>query len=210
MTAEQQSAPNPDDLITEPAIEQIVTEIQLVGELLHRRGIFAGRAGNLSARLPDGRILITRSGTHKALLDRAALLLLDPNGQPLETGRASSETPLHLAAYSVGPQIGAVLHAHATACTTLAMLDQPLDTTRSEEGRIGLGPVPLLPPADAGDHHAAARWAAAIRDGAKAALLAQHGVIVWGRDLRDALARIETCEALAEIQWRIALLQRQS
>lgn len=196
------------DSSAEAAIEQAVAEIQLVGRLLHSRGIFAGRAGNLSVRLADGRMLITRSGTHKALLDRAALLLLDATGQPLEAGRPSSELPLHLAAYGVGPQVGAVLHAHASACTTLAMLDQPLDTARSEEGRIGLGAVPLLPPAEAGDAVAAELWATAIRDGAKAALLAQHGVIVWGRDLRDALARIETCEALAELQWRIALLRR--
>lgn len=185
------------------ALDALVAEMQLVGRLLHGRGIFAGRAGNISARLTDGRILITRSGTHKGLLDRAELLLLGANGQPLEAGRASSETALHLAAYATNPQIGAVLHAHATACTTLAMLGRPLDTDRSEEGRIGLGTVPLLPPADAGDPAAAARWAAAIDAGAKAALLAQHGVIVWGRDLRDALARIETCEALAELQWRM-------
>lgn len=208
MTSNPRPVAHPDDLISDPAIEQTVAELQRIGALLHGRGIFSGRAGNISARLPDGRVLITRSGTHKALLDRTALLLLDSNGQPLEAGQASSETPLHLAAYGVGPEIGAVLHAHATACTTLAMLDQPLDTARSEEGRIGLGTVPLLPPVDAGDPTGAARWADAIRAGARAALLAQHGVIVWGRDLRDALARIETCEALAEIQWRLKLLQR--
>lgn len=189
-------------------LDRAVSEIALVGRLLHSRGIFAGRAGNLSQRLSDGRIVITRSGTHKALLDRAALLLLDASGQPLEDGRPSSETPLHLAAYDVGPQIGAVLHAHPIACTTLAMLEQPLETTRNEEGRIGLGLVPLLPPAETGDPAAAARWADAIRGGARAALLARHGVIVWGRDLRDALARIETCEALAELQWRLSLSQR--
>ena len=188
-------------------LEQIVGEMQLVGRLLHSRGIFAGRAGNLSARLGDGRVLITRSGTHKALLDRAALLLLEPNGQPLEAGKPSSETPLHLAAYSAGPDVRAVLHAHAPACTTLAMLHQPLDTSTTEEGRIGLGHVPLLPAAEAGDPAAAERWAAAVASGSKAALLAGHGVVVWGRDLRDALARIETCEALAELQWRIALLR---
>jgi L-fuculose-phosphate aldolase len=190
-------------------LEQIVGEMQLIGRLLHSRGIFAGRAGNLSARLGDGRVLITRSGTHKALLDRAALLLLDPNGQPLEAGKPSSETPLHLAAYTAKPEVRAVLHAHAPACTTLAMLHQPLDTGSTEEGRIGLGDVPLLPPAEAGDPAAAARWAAAVASGAKAALLAGHGVVVWGRDLRDALARIETCEALAELQWRIALLRNE-
>jgi ribulose-5-phosphate 4-epimerase/fuculose-1-phosphate aldolase len=198
---------DPRSLHRDPGLESIAAEMQLVGQLLHSRGIFAGRAGNISARLPDGRMLITRSGTHKGLLDRSALLLLDEQGRPLEQGRASSETPLHLAAYAVSSEISAVIHAHATACTTLAMLAQPLDTARSEEGRVGLGLVPLLPPADAGDPEAAARWAAAIRAGAKAALLAQHGVIVWGRDLRDALARIETCEALAELQWRMQLAQ---
>jgi L-fuculose-phosphate aldolase len=188
-------------------LEQIVGEMQLIGRLLHSRGIFAGRAGNLSARLGDGRVLITRSGTHKALLDRAALLLLDSNGQPLEAGKPSSETPLHLAAYAAASEVRAVLHAHAPACTTLAMLHQPLDTSSTEEGRIGMGHVPLLPPAEAGDSAAADRWAAAVAAGTKAALLAGHGVVVWGRDLRDALARIETCEALAELQWRIALLR---
>lgn len=188
-------------------IETIVGEMQLVGRLLHSRGIFAGRAGNISARLADGRLLITRSGTHKALLDRGALLLLDAHGVPLEVGKPSSEMPLHLAAYSAHSAVGAVIHAHAPACTTLAMLHQPLDTAATEEGRIGLGGVPLLPPAEAGDPEAAARWAAEVASGTKAALLAAHGVITWGRDLRDAFARLETCEALADLQWRMVVLR---
>lgn len=194
--------------MTDDQLDALVTEMQLVGRMLHARGIFGGRAGNMSARLPDGRLLITRSGTHKALLDRAALLLLDATGQPLESGNPSSETPLHLAAYGVGQHVGAVIHAHPPACTTFAMLSQPLDTAATEEGRIGLGHVPVLTPAAPGDSAGAARWAQAMRAGAKAALLAEHGVIVWGRDLRDALARIETCEALAELQWRLALIRR--
>jgi ribulose-5-phosphate 4-epimerase/fuculose-1-phosphate aldolase len=188
-------------------IQAIVEEMQLVGRLLHSRGIFAGRAGNISARLSDGRLLITRSGTHKALLDRGTLLLLDPQGAPLEAGKPSSETPLHLAAYVARSEVGAVIHAHAPACTTLAMLHQTLDTAASEEGRIGLGAVPLLPPAEAGDPEAAARWGQAVGSGARAALLAGHGVIVWGRDLRDAFARLESCEALAELQARMATLR---
>jgi L-fuculose-phosphate aldolase len=191
-------------------LEHIVGEMQLIGRLLHSRGIFTGRAGNLSARLSDGRILITRSGTHKALLDRAAMLLLDATGQPLEPGKPSSETPLHLAAYAARVEVAAVLHAHPPACTTLAMLERPLDTSTTEEGRIGLGEVPLLPPAEAGDPEAAARWGGAVATGAKAGLLAQHGIVVWGRDLRDAFARIETCEALAELQWRIAVFHNLS
>lgn len=189
-------------------IEHIVAELQLVGRLLHARGIFAGRAGNISVRLSDGCILITRSGTHKALLDRPNLLLLDQTGAPLEAGQPSSETPLHLAAYRASPSAGAVIHAHPPACTTLALLNQPLDTSTTEEGRTGLGTVPLLPPAESGDLVAATRWGEAVQNGAKAAHLAQHGVIVWGRDLRDALARVETCEALADVQWRVALWRR--
>ena len=83
------------------------------------------------------------------------------------------------------------------------MLDQTLITDRSEEGHIMLGRVPTLPPSPSGDAEGAARWGAAVSDGAWAALLAQHGVIVAGRDVRDALARLETCEFLAEVQWRM-------
>lgn len=183
----------------------LASELIAIGRLLHQRGIYSGKAGNMSARLSDGRLLVTRSSRHKGLLTADDFMLIAPDGAALKDGTMTSEGPLHLAAYRARPDIGAVLHAHPPACTTLARLGQALDGTVSEEGRLMLGVVPLLPPAEAGDPAGAARWGAALAAGAQAALLAGHGVVVVGRDVRDAFARLETCEFLAEVQWRLRL-----
>lgn len=185
--------------------EQLTHVLINVGRLLHSRGIYAARAGNMSTQLSDGRILITRSGTHKGLLTASDLLLLAPDGTPLEEGQATSELPLHLASYAARADVRAVLHAHPPACTTLAMLNQTLNARMSEEGQLALGDVPLLPPAGPGDPDGAVRWGTAVQGGAWAALLAQHGVIVVGRDVHDALVRLETCEFIADVQWRMAV-----
>ncbi|GIV97422.1 MAG: aldolase [Herpetosiphonaceae bacterium] len=182
-------------------VAHAVEQIALVGRLLHSRGIFWARAGNISARLPDGTILITRGGTHKALLDRSKLILIDAAGALLESGRPSSETPLHLAAYRTLPAIGAVLHAHPPACTALAIEGRRLEVDLVEEGRAALGAAPLLPHAER--TVVAEAWASALTDGARAALLAGHGVIVAGSDLEDVLAKVELCEFIAELQWRL-------
>lgn len=162
----------------------------------------------MSARLSDGRILVTRSGTHKGLLTGGDLILLIAEGTPLEPGTITSEALLHLAAYAARSDVGAVLHAHPPACTTLAMLGEPLNALISEEGRLALGEVPLLPPAPPGDPAGAERWAVSVRAGGYAALLAQHGVIVVGTDVWDAFVRLETCEQIAELQWRMTIYQR--
>ncbi|HEY1014662.1 MAG TPA: class II aldolase/adducin family protein [Herpetosiphonaceae bacterium] len=184
--------------------EQVADEIIELGRLLHGSGIFRARAGNISARLGDGTLLITTPSTHKGLLRPADLIALDGDGAPLEPGASSSETPLHLAAYRASPRIGAVLHAHPVACTVLAHRGLALAAGLAEEGRPVLGEPPLLDEADLAARDAA--WGAAVAAGTRAALLARHGAIVAGADLRDAFCKIELCEWIAELQLRLAAL----
>lgn len=171
------------------------------GRVLHQSGIVRARAGNLSARLSDGRVLITRAHTHKGLLEPADLLLLDAHGVPLEAGAASSETTLHMAAYAADPAVLAVGHAHPLACTTLAHQGRLLAVELAEEGPTVLGAPPLLEDTPRAARDAA--WGAVVAAGTRAALLRSHGLVVAGTSPRDVIARMELAEWLAELQGRL-------
>lgn len=184
--------------------ERLTTEMIELGRLLHSSGVFRARSGNLSVRLADGTLLISRSATHKGLLNASDFIHLDPDGAPLEAGLASSETPLHVAAYRASPEIGAVLHAHPLACTALAHQGLPLNIALAEEGPAALGKPPLI--AETSPQDRIIDWQQAVSQGTRAALLARHGLIVAGQDLRDVLCKVELCEWLAELQQRLPAL----
>jgi L-fuculose-phosphate aldolase len=180
--------------------ERIIAELIGIGRLLHHSGIFRSRAGNLSARLPDGTLIITRASTHKGLLSRADFMQLAADGTPLDAGTPSSEVALHLGAYA-SPDIGAVGHAHPIACTELAHRNLVLNVKLAEEGRPVLGAPVLLDDLPQAGRNAG--WAAAVADGTRAALLRHHGLVVAGRDPLDVLCKLELCEWLAELQLRL-------
>jgi methylthioribulose-1-phosphate dehydratase len=74
-------------------------------------------SGNYSIRFGEDRILLTRSGVHKRDLDIDGLMLVDGQGRPIEAGRSSAETGLHVQLYQLDPSINAVLHVHSPAAT---------------------------------------------------------------------------------------------
>ncbi|MFZ5816034.1 MAG: class II aldolase/adducin family protein [Bacillota bacterium] len=168
------------------------------GRSLHRQGMTAGAAGNLSIRLEDGRILITASGVAKGDLTEEQVLLIDAEGRVLEgTGRPSTETPMHLAIYRRLPHVGAVVHAHPIHATALAVTHTPLPTDSLPEALFALGSVPLLPYLPPGPELGEA-VARALDDG-DGALLLNHGAVTIGREMAGALGKMEVLESLAQI-----------
>ena len=180
--------------------ERIVAELIGLGQIGHRSGIFRARAGNLSARLSDGTLVITRASTHKGLLIPGDFMYLAADGAPLDSGTPSSEIGLHLGAYAT-EGIGAVGHAHPIACTELAHRGLALDVGLAEEGLPALGGSLILDDGPQAERNAG--WAAAVAVGTRAALLRRHGLVVAGRDPRDVLCKLELCEWLAELQLRL-------
>jgi L-fuculose-phosphate aldolase len=65
--------------------------------------------------------------------------------------------------------------------------------------------VPLIPYATPGTTDLAMMLGREV-EGADAFLLENHGAISIGKDLKDAFHRMETLEAHAELQYRLALL----
>ncbi len=176
-------------------------EIALLAKSMYDRGLTFGSSGNISVRLEDG-WLMTPTGVAMGEIDPAQISKLDMNGYHLSGDKPTKETFLHLAMYEERPASGAIVHLHSThsvAVSCLADID-PTDVlppiTAYYVMKIGKLPlVPYFPPGDL-------NLAKAVREMASkshAVLLANHGPVVAGKSLRDAVYATEELEETAKL-----------
>ena len=191
----------PPDLSWNEAIAEIVA----AGRRLDRRGWVPATAGNLSRRLADGRIAITRSGVHKGFLVPDDVIEVGPDGRAFQAShRPSAETLLHCQIYRERPA-GAVLHGHSVAATVLSLQTAAPELRFSGyellkvfEGQSTHEAALRLPVFDNDQDIARlSRMVAPHLPGCTMGyLLRGHGVYVWGRSMEQALARLEGLEFL--------------
>src|SRR6188768_924036 len=100
--------------------DQAREALVLHGRSLYARGYSPGTSGNLSARLDDGRFVMTP--TNAALGDLMAdhLSVVDGNGRHLDGRAPTKEAWLHLAMYAARPHDRAIVHLHSTYSTALS------------------------------------------------------------------------------------------
>lgn len=168
---------------------------------LFERGYGCGSSGNISVRLEDG-LLVTPTGSSLGTLDPARIAKLGFDGTHLSGDPPSKEGFLHLAMYEERPEMRAVVHLHSihsVAVSTLADLD-PEDLlppiTAYYVMRVGRLPlVPYFPPGD----RALAEAVRRVARHAHAMLLANHGPVVAGKGLDDAVYAAEELEETAKL-----------
>jgi L-fuculose-phosphate aldolase len=166
------------------------------------QGLIAGSAGNVSARTPEG-MTITPSGgdpEHAAAADLASVTM---DGEALDQATPSSEWALHAAIYRVCPDAAFVVHTHAEACTALACLRLDLPAFHYMVLQFG-GPDVRCAPYVTFGTPALARLAAEAITGRRACLLANHGMVVWGSSVQEALSQALLLESLCR-QYLLAL-----
>lgn len=178
-------------------------QICLLAKSLYDRGLTVGASGNISARLSDGRIIVTPTGSCFGRLDPARLSLCDAQMTLLDGDAPTKEIPLHNAFYETrGATTGAVVHLHSCHSVALSVLpDTDPDNmlpSLTAYGVMRLGKVKLLPyfmPGDVamGD---AIRGLAGKRS---AVVLAHHGPVVAGKDLEAAVYAVEELEETAKL-----------
>jgi L-fuculose-phosphate aldolase len=177
---------------------ELKREIVQVCRLLHKKNYLAATDGNVSVRLGD-RVLVTPSGVHKGLMEADQVITVDLMGQVLMgEGQPTSEIRMHLLAYELRPEVGAVVHAHlpyATACT-LAGIDllEPV----LPEVVITLGGIPTSAYATPGSDEVPEAVRPFIRE-YDAILLSRHGAMTMGREVMDAYNKMEKLEHAARV-----------
>lgn len=181
-------------------------QICLLAKSMFDRGLTMGASGNISARLADGGLLVTPTGSCFGRLDPAHLSQLDADGRHVSGDAPTKEMPLHSAFYETR-KTGAVVHLHSTHSVALSVLPnadpENFLPPITAYGVMKLGKVALLPYFMPGDPAMgdAIRGLAGKRS---AVMLAHHGPVVAGKDLEAACYAIEELEETA----RLTLLTR--
>jgi L-fuculose-phosphate aldolase len=173
---------------------------------LHERRLIGAGEGNVSCRLGPDRLLVTPSGASKGHLRPAELAIVDLQGRKIRgRGRPSTELLMHLAAYAARPDVGAVVHAHPLTAVafTVAGVAPPNDLL--PEAVLVLGRIAVSPFATPGTDEVP-RSLSPFWKGHDVILLERHGALALGRDLFQALDRMETLERVCEVAARARAL----
>jgi L-fuculose-phosphate aldolase len=175
------------------------------GKLLHQETFVSATDGNLSLRLDDHRILATPTAIGKAMMHVRDMVIVDEAGVKLKGSRGvSSEIAMHLTIYKLRPDIRAVVHAHPCTATAFACAGIALDEPLCSEIVMTLGAVPLAPYGTTGTPELSESLLPFIPY-YNAILMANHGVVAYGKTLCEAYQRMEAVEHFA----RIVLATRQ-
>ena len=177
----------------------IVDQIVLTAQRMVALNLALGTAGNVSARIDTNTFAITPTGIAYDQLRPDDVVVVNPVTLEVVAGKRkpSSETPMHAAVYRVRPDIGGIVHTHSLYATAFAARGEPIEAIHYAIATIG-DVIPVVPYYTYGSPELAAAAATVLATG-KGALLANHGVLALGDDLREAMYHAETIEYLAQL-----------
>jgi L-fuculose-phosphate aldolase len=167
-------------------------------------GLNSGTAGNLSLRCPEG-FHITPTGMAYDRLEPDDIPCMGLDGSARGRRQPSSEWRFHRDLYAARPEAGAVVHAHSPYATSLACLRRDIPPFHYMIARFGGDTVRCAAYATFGTQ-ALSDAALAALEGRNACLLANHGLLAFGRDLNHALGLAVELEELCGQYWRASLL----
>ena len=169
------------------------------GKRLVTANLTKGTGGNLSVfDRVNKTVAITPSGIDFFEIKPEDIVIIDLEGKVIEGERTpSSEWEMHLMPYRNRQDIDAVIHAHTTYITVLAVLRQDLPASHYMVAVAGKD-VRCAPYATYGTHELAVNADEYMKD-RRAVILANHGILAGAQDLLNAFNIIEECEYCAKI-----------
>lgn len=164
-------------------------------------GLVVGSAGNVSARLPDGNVVLTPASVPYESMCVDDLVVCNEAGDVL-SGQAAptTEKALHLTCLNRHRDIGAVVHSHAVYCSMFAVTRQPIPCVMEEFNAYVGGAVSVTEYRMTGTDELGDEVARHLEDRG-AVLIANHGLIAVGKDPLDALKVSLLVERTAQIVW---------
>ena len=160
-----------------------------------------GTSGNASQRLEGGRMLISPSGIAAERCHAEDMVVVEADGRYAGARAPSSEWLLHHDVFAAFPAAGAVLHAHSPFATALACQRLDIPPFHYMIARFGGTTVRCARYATFGTQALSDAVLRAVEQ-RRACLLANHGMLVLGGDLAQALDLGCELEALCEQYWR--------
>jgi len=180
--------PDRDDL----SLRQRIIDVCLA---MNACGLNAGKAGNVSARV-EGGLLITPSGMAYTDLIAEDICFVDFDGRSDGPRAPSSEWRFHRDIYADRTEAGGIVHAHPEHCTSLACLNKPIPPFHYMVAVAGGFDIRCADYATFGTQALSDAIMRALA-GRRACLMANHGMVAFGRDPETALDLAVEVEQLA-------------
>ena len=163
---------------------------------LEKKNLNQGKAGNISVRW-NGGILITPSGMDYHKLKPNDIVFIDNKGKSHGKRKPSVETPFHYDILKYKKEIDTVIHTHAPYSTGLSILGKPIPCYHYMIAFFGGDSVPCAK-FDVPGSQQLSNYAVKALKKHKACLLANHGIIVTGSGLEEALFLTQELEVLCK------------
>ena len=178
-------------------IDVVKNELIEYGKLAGVKNFTPGFSGNLSARCGN-EILITATGTANGYLSEDDFALIDFEGNIIEGNKKpSSDKMLRVEFYKQREDINCVFHVHSPYLTAFSAAGKALDKNILAEIVYCFDYIPLAEYALPGSKELVENTSKFFKD-FDVVLMANHGVIVGGKDVKDAYLKLELCEAYAQ------------
>jgi L-fuculose-phosphate aldolase len=158
-------------------------------------GINQGTSGNISIRHGEGMLITPTSVPYDAMTPEQ-IVFMDMNGTFIEGQRPSSEWRFHLDILRARAEVGAVVHAHPTYATILAIMGLEIPPIHYMIAAAGGDTIRCAPYATYGTAELSQHAVKAL-EGRTACLLGHHGMIAIGASLERALWLAVEVETLA-------------
>lgn len=174
---------------------------------MNASGINQGTSGNISARFED-QMLISPSATPYERMEPemiASIPLDDASGVWNGPLKPSTEWRFHHKLLQSREDAGAVVHAHPTYCTTLAMARKQIPAAHYMIAAFGGNDVRCAGYSTFGTEELSDLAIEAMQD-RTACLLANHGMITIGETLEKAMWRAVELETIAKQYYHTLLI----
>jgi len=175
-------------------------------DLLVRSGVLSrSNHGNSSVRLSDGQSMLITGVSSLFGQTAETLAVLDLDGNVLEGNLASTSAEIvsmHAVVYKLRSDVGAVIHTHSPMVSAYAMAHQPMPIHYEGLLRQGVSDdIPVAAWGPRGSRESVTNIEDALRahPDASAVLLANHGLLAFGRDSGRAAHLIISLEEAAEM-----------
>jgi L-fuculose-phosphate aldolase len=158
-------------------------------------GINQGTSGNISLRHKNGLLITPTSVPYEAMQpEQIVFMAMDGSHDPAQ--RPSSEWRFHLDILKARPEVNAVVHAHPTYSTILAIMNLEIPPIHYMIACAGGDSIRVAPYATFGTQELSEHAVRAL-EGRLACLLEHHGMIAVGASLSRAMWLAVEVEALA-------------
>lgn len=182
----------------------LAAEVLATARQMNAVGINRGAAGNVSARDGDS-FIITPTGMAYDECATDDMVKVGFGGTAQGRRKPSSEWRFHRDIYAARPEAGAIIHTHAPFATALACQELAIPPFHYMIARFGGDTVRCAAYATFGTQELSDVMLGAL-EGRRACLMAHHGMVAFGADLKEALALAVEFESLCEQYWRVLQL----